>query len=445
MIRFIGLDVHKRVVQAVAIDKKGNVLFRERFGCSRGELETFAKHYLTKQDRVALEATTNTWGVVQVLEPFVSEIVVSNPLRTKAIASAKIKTDKVDALVLAQLLRADFLPLVWKPPKEVQEMRSLTSRRSSLVADRTGIKNRLQAVLHQRLITSPVKDLFGTKGLAWLRGLALDSAGRLAIDGDLRVIDQIDAELDALDLELARRGYNDEQVKLLITQPGVNVTVAQTVLAALGDIKRFEDGDHAASYLGLVPSTKQSANKCYNGPITKQGSGHARWMLVQAAQHVAAHPGPLGVFFRRLAKKKNRNVAVVATARKLVVIAWHMLTKKEPYRYAVADTMQKKQRDLRRRATGKSAPKQRADGPAPKALIHKGKRAIHPLAEAYAVEELPVPGPAPAGETKMLHAKGLKRFADGLSRLQYKAREEGRGSAMKRAYAVGRKKQNAEA
>lgn len=444
MIRFVGLDVHKRVVQAVAIDKQGNVLFRERFGCSRGELETFAKHYLTKQDRVALEATTNTWGVVQVLEPFVSQIVVSNPLRTKAIASAKIKTDKVDALVLAQLLRSDFLPLVWKPPKEVQELRSLTSRRSSLVADRTGIKNRLQAVLHQRLITSPVKDLFGTKGLAWLRGVELDTAARLAIDGDLKLIDKIDEEVDTLDLELARRGYEDEKVKLLITQPGVNVAVAQTVLAALGDIKRFEDGDHAASYLGLVPSTRQSANRCYNGPITKQGSGHARWMLIQAAQHVAIHPGPLGVFFRRLAKKKNRNVAVVATARKLVVIAWHMLMKNEPYRYAVADTMQKKQRQLRLRATGKGTPKSQTAGPAT-ALYRKGKRVLRPISEAYAMEELPVPGAAPAGETKMLKEQGLKRFADGLSRLQLKAREEGRGSAMKRAYEVGRNKRNAEA
>src|SRR5207302_11482476 len=130
------------------------------------------------------------------------------------------------------------------------------------------------------------------------------------------------------------------------------VTVAQTVLAALGDVGRFPDGDHAASYLGLVPSTKQSAEHCYHGPITKAGNGHARWVLIQAAQHLRLHPGPLGVFFRRLAKKQNYNVAVVATARKLVVIAWHLLTNNEPYRYAQPRSTEGKLQRLRVKATG---------------------------------------------------------------------------------------------
>jgi hypothetical protein len=109
-----------------------------------------------------------------------------------------------------------------------------------------------------------------------------------------------------------------------------------------------------------VPSIKQSAEHCYHGPITKAGRGHTRWMLIQAAQHVRLHPGPLGVFFRRLAKKKNYNVAVVAAARKLVVIAWHMLTKNEPYRYAQPKPTQSKLQRLRVKATGqrrKSGPK----------------------------------------------------------------------------------------
>src|SRR5437016_11246585 len=112
MYRYVGLDIHKSVVQAAIIDAKGRELAGARFGCSRGELEQYAKQQLRRTDRVALEATTNTWGVVAILKPFVKEVVVSNPLRTKAIASAKVKTDKVDALVLAQLLRCDYLPRV---------------------------------------------------------------------------------------------------------------------------------------------------------------------------------------------------------------------------------------------------------------------------------------------------------------------------------------------
>ncbi len=101
-----------------------------------------------------------------------------------------------------------------------------------------------------------------------------------------------------------------------------------------------------------MPSVKQSAGKCYNGPITKAGSSQARWLLIQAAQSVSRHPGPLGAFFRKLEKRKNRNVAVVATARKLVTIAWHMLKNKEPYRYAMPRSTDDKLAGLRVRATG---------------------------------------------------------------------------------------------
>ena len=129
--------------------------------------------------------------------------------------------------------------------------------------------------------------------------------------------------------------------------------MALTLIAAFGDMTRFRDGEHAASYLGLVPSTKQSANRCYHGPITKQGSSRARWMLTQAAQNMARNAGPLGVFFRRLAKRKCWNVAVVATARKMVTIAWLMLKTNEPYRYAQPATTQRKLARLRVAVTGR--------------------------------------------------------------------------------------------
>lgn len=432
MIRYVGLDVHKRVVEAVIIDKQGRILHRSRFGCSRAELQLFGKQQLQRTDRVALEATTNTWGVVRVLKPFVKEVVVSNPLRTKAIATAKVKTDKVDALVLAQLLRCDFLPRVWEPPEELQQLRSLTSRRASLVADRTAIKNRIHAVLHQRLLIPPTKTLFTTAGLDWLAALELDEAGKSAIASDLRLLDKIDEELDALDMALARRGYDDSETKLLMTMPGIDIAVAQTLVAALGDIKRFRDANHAASYLGLVPSTKQSADHCYHGPITKQGNSHARWMLVQAAQHVASHPGPLGAFFRRLAKKKNRNVAVVAVARKLVVIAWHMLTKKEPYRYALPGPTQAKLARLRVRGSGqrrqggtsKGAPRPAAYG------TGEGTRAVPSINQVYQAEGLPYSQAFPPGEVKMIGKQNLRRFVAHINNPRRKPRKMARNVPM---------------
>ena len=209
--------------------------------------------------------------------------------------------------------------------------------------------------------------------------MEIDAQGRMLIDSDLRQLEFLQQQIDALDLELARRGHANDLVKLLMTLPGVDVATAQAILAAWGDFTRFPDGDHAASYLGLVPCTKQSAEHCYHGPITKRGNSQARWMLIQAAQHLDKHPGPLGHFFRRLAKKKNRNVAVVAAARKLAVIAWQMLRQRAlPLRPARA-TEAKLSRA--REGYGRAAEGRPSKGDQGTAKLPGGSRTIKPLAE----------------------------------------------------------------
>jgi transposase len=167
-VRYVGSDIHKELAVSGMVNEAGKVVQRQRCGCTREALEQFGRRYLQPRDKVALEATTDTWAVVAILKPFVAEVVVSNPLKTKAIAEAKIKTDKVDAEVLAQLLRCDFLPRVWEPPAATQSLQRLTARRAALVMDKTAIKNRLHAVLHQRLIPCPFTDLFGVQGRQWL-------------------------------------------------------------------------------------------------------------------------------------------------------------------------------------------------------------------------------------------------------------------------------------
>ena len=199
MLRFVGLDVHKRLVEVCILDAAGQVLARQRFDLDREQLVRFAQSHLRPDDRVVVEATTNTWAVVRLLRPFVAEVVVSNPLQTKAIAAAKIKTDKVDAFVLAQLLRCDFLPRVWEPDEPTQQLRRLTSRRAALVGQRTAVKNRLHSVLAMRLLVPAVEDLFGSKGRAWLRACTIDDEGRHLLDSDLRLLENIEAELNSLE------------------------------------------------------------------------------------------------------------------------------------------------------------------------------------------------------------------------------------------------------
>lgn len=181
---------------------------------------------------------------------------------------------------------------------------------------------------------------------------------------------------------------------------------------------RFPSAEKAAAYLGLVPSTHQSAEHCYHGPITKQGRAHSRWLLVQAAQHLDRQPSPLGVFFRRIARKKNRNVAVVAAAHKLALIAWRMLRNHEPYRYAQPRTAEAKFARLRITATGK-----RRRGGLPKGTPRLenygsgvGTRAVPSLDEIYSAEGLPPLASLPAGEQRMLEPTGAAAHAEMVRR-----------------------------
>ena len=410
MVRYVGLDVHKRVVEVCIVDQSGNVVLRERFALNRRTLELFATKILQPTDHVAFEATTNCWAVADVLRPHVAKLVVSNPLATKAIAQAKVKTDKVDAHVLAQLLRCDFLPEVWQPDEATRRLRELTGRRSALVGQRTMMRNRIHSVLAMRLIEVSRKHLFDAQGLEWLTTVEIDSQGRTLIDSDLRQLADLQKEIDSLDLELAKRGHASNQVKLLMTLPGADVGTAEGLLAAWGDHTRFPDADHAASYLGLAPSTKQSAEHCYHGPITKRGNSHARWMLVEAAQHLDKHPGPLGNFFRRLMKKKTRNVAVVAAARKLAMIAWLMLKSNEPYRYAIPRSTETKLAKLRVKATGQKRKSGTPKGTKGQALLPGGGRTIKSLAAVCQTEGLPRPRELAAGEKRTIEAAGCETF-----------------------------------
>jgi transposase len=434
MVRYVGLDVHKRVVEACIVDHRGKVVHRERFALSRHTLHLFATKVLRPGDYAALEVTTNCWAVADALRPHVARVVVSNPMATKAIAQAKVKTDKVDAHVLAQLLRCDFLPQVWQPDEATRQLRELTGRRATLVGQRTMMRNRIHSVLAMRLVTAPTR-LFGAEGLNWLAGVELDEQARWLIDSDLRQLGFLEKEIEAMDAELARRGHASDPVKLLMTLPGVDVATAEALLAAWGDVTRFPDADHAVSYLGLVPSTKQSANQCYHGPITKRGNSRARWMLVEAAQHLDTHPGPLGCFFRRLLRKKNRNAAVTAAARKLAWIGWRMVTAGEPYRYAIPQSTQAKLARLRVKATG-----QRRRGGVPKGQKAVAKqvgqvgssRTIKALGDVYQSEGLPSPRPLSPGEQRTVRRTGCGDLVARIAATRVAPRATGSSSLLRR-------------
>lgn len=416
MTRYVGIDLHKRLIVGHITDSAGKLLASFRYErVDAATLDHIARQRLSPEDHVALEATTNTWAVVRALLPFVARVVVSNPLATRLIAQAKVKTDKVDAAVLAHLLRLGYLPEVWQPDTATRDLREWAARRSRLVGQRTALINRLRGTLAQRLLDCP-EDMARAAARAWIARQEVDPDARWLLDSDLRLLDAVQAEIDAIEQQLARRGHGDHRVKLLMTLPGVSLHTAQALLAAIGDVSRFPNADKLAGYLGLVPSTRQSANHCYHGPITKQGRGHTRWLLIQAGHAVRANPGPLGHFFRRLRKRKPYNVAVVAVAHKLALLAWHLLKTGEPYRYAQPRTTEDKLRKLRIAAGGEKRRGGLGEGIDPRTARASGEkgRTQRSLPQVLANEGVPAASPAPAGERRHVAELKLDEFVSDL-------------------------------
>ncbi len=351
--RIIGLDIHRVFAEAV-VWHHGKLKRLGRVDVRRDRLAAFAAT-LSKDDIVVVEATGNASAVAAVIGPHVKRVVIANPKQVRIIAHAKIKTDTIDAGVLAQLYASGFLPEVWVADEPTQALRRQVTRRNQIVRQRSRLKNIIQSILHAHLIPScPHQDLCGSKGRAWLGEQVLPEDERLAVERHLREFDRLGDDLKVIERDLARSALADESVTRLMTIPGVDMVVALALMAAIGDVERFEAPQKLVSYLGLNPSVRQSGpGPAYHGRITKQGRGHARGMLVEAAWAAARAPGPLRAFFLRVRARRGQHVAAVATARKLAVLIWHLLRKGESYLWARPALHAKKVRGLELKARHK--------------------------------------------------------------------------------------------
>jgi transposase len=284
--RTVALDVHKRFAE-VAVHERGEVRRLGRIETS--ELRAFAES-LRPDDQVVLESTSMTWAIAELLGRHAGRVTVSNPLRTKAIASAKVKTDKVDARVLAQLAAADFLPAVWAPDEPTRALRRRVLHRASLVRQRTRLRNQVHAVLARHLVDVPVTDLFGQKGRCWLAGVELPAHEREQVESNLRLHDALDSELKLVDGQLAQRALADAEVRRLMTIPGVGPVTALSLLAVIGDVTRFPSSGQLVGYLGLDPRVRQSGERpARTGHISRAGQAHARGLLVEPPTWRSGH------------------------------------------------------------------------------------------------------------------------------------------------------------
>ena len=332
--RWIGLDVHRDFCE-VAIADEEVVRSAGRIPTRVASLELFAQS-LAASDVVALEATTGADRIVSLLQAHGIRVVVANTRKLKGLSEARAKTDRLDARLIARMLRSGLLDEVWTPDERTRTLRRLTNRRERLVRARTRAKNEAHGVLARTLCERPpVTDAFGKAGRLWLARLELTSDERLTLDGCLRQVDFLEIEIAALDREIARQALAWPEVLRLMSVPGVNVQTAATFMASIGDIRRFSSPRKLVSYLGLDPRVRQSGGgHARHGHISKAGCSEARHMLGEVAWKVTLTPGPLRAFFERVRARRGPQIAATATARKLVVLFWHLLTREEDYAFA---------------------------------------------------------------------------------------------------------------
>jgi transposase len=272
-----------------------------------------------------LEATYGWEWLADVLQDAGYELHLAHPMRTKAIASARVKTDAVDARTLAHLLRADLLPEAYIAPRELRDLRDLLRHRVALTRMRTSLKNRVSAILAKNGIATPYSDMFGAGGMRFLAELELREAPRRRLDSTLALVGDFTREIEQTSREIDARAKEDPFVPVLCQIRGVGRYIAMLVIAEVGDIGRFATARRLCSWAGLTPTVRSSDGRARLGHISRQGSPPLRWALVEAAQHAGTGGGPLREDYERIAKRRGKAVAKVAVARKILTLSYYGL------------------------------------------------------------------------------------------------------------------------
>jgi transposase len=331
----IGVDYHKKFSYLVVKDKAGQVLRSGQVNNSKASVEKFLGPF--REDSAAVLESCRNWCVMHDwLENIVDEVVLANPYKVKAIAEAKIKTDKIDATVLADLLRADLVPQSYIATREVRDLRSLLRERMFFVRIRTMTKNRITTIFDrypeevQQMRAQ--SDLFGKSGRVQLEAIELREPDRALIDRELNFIDLVNVFIKEIEDVISDNFEENENAQFLKSIPGIGQFFAMLIDAEIGEVSRFRDAKKLASYIGIVPSTYSSGGKTVNGRITRQGSKLLRWAFIEAVLPAIRSNEELRFEYDELRKRMNYNKAKVAMARKIMNIAFKCLKDKRNFR-----------------------------------------------------------------------------------------------------------------
>ncbi|PNX51015.1 MAG: hypothetical protein BV458_12180 [Thermoplasmata archaeon M9B2D] len=328
---YTGIDLHKKTSFITTINESGKVVFRHNFPNKEERILDYFVN-LDGPTKIVIESMCSWYWLYDLLTAHNFNVVISNPLKTKAIASAKIKNDKVDSHMLAQLLRADLIATVHVCSLKTRKLKELLRHRRRLVQDATRMKNRIHMLLMKNNTSIPVSDLFGARGMKYLKEIELPIYHQKQLKSYLTLYGQLTKQIEPLTKRIGHLAKKDPLAKLLMTIPGIGPLTAMFVIAEIEDISRFPSYRNLASYAGLVPCLDASADKSRTGRITKQGSPYLRTALVEAAQVIPRmKKSRLNIFYRKRIVRAGYQKAIVATAHKILQYVYYVLKNQTPY------------------------------------------------------------------------------------------------------------------
>lgn len=351
----LGIDVGKRKCRAALKDDKGKILDEFFFGNDAIGIGNLLSKILSNEicaTQAVLESTGNMWmRIHDTLEDNGIDTILANPYKTRIIAEARIKSDKLDARILSDLLRTDLIYESYVPTKEDRDKRNLVRHRITLSRTKTKLVNKVHSILDKYDYRTDMTDIFGVSGVEWLKSLLpkVSPVDKIILSTSIESILTINHQIDMVSKEISKYASRDSSdVKILLSITGIDIFAAMLISSEIVDVRRFSTPWKLVSYAGLAPSTRESAGKMITGRITKHGSPWLRWILLQCALVAVKHDTRLGLFYTRIKNKKGHGKAIVATAKELLVIIWYMLTRNQLYRNMNKQRYEKKLRKLER-------------------------------------------------------------------------------------------------
>lgn len=332
---FAGLDMHTESITGTIKDEKGNPVRVEKVETNKAGAKKLFARLQKKNITAVFEASRNWPRYAELIQPYCTKVVMAHPLKVRAIASARIKTDVIDSNTLSDLLRANLIPESFMPPLDIVELREILRYRAGLSRMRGQLKTKAKNILSREGKKCEFDEVTGKKARLWVNNLELNSLNRKELDYTIALIDNLSYEISKFDKIIDKMQYKYPEVEILKSIVGISTFSGMMILAEIADISRFSSPNKLTCYAGIVPSTYQSSQTQYSGRITKQGNAHLRWILTQCthASIKSRYSHKLKSFYLRIQRKKGKQKAIVATARKMLVVIWHLLNKNEYYAY----------------------------------------------------------------------------------------------------------------